>query len=401
MKIGFFGNANNYPFMLARSLRRIGHEVLFIVNSLRQLDRPQNRYKDIPCPYPGWICDVSPFGGWFSAIPSLKRARVIKLLRSCDAVVLNEEGPSLLDLIHRPAVVLLTGTDLEYWANPRTISIAEKEIQRQPIFLRRLIKRAVYKRMILAQRAGLCSAVKVNYFARGLVPYGDALLDEIGLESSQRVFFMMTDTEDIQKVALPNNTPLRVFCATRLNWGRQRPEGANELNYKGSDIMIRGIGLFWRKTGIRLDICIVRKGLHVDETVRLSCEEGLADQITWLEEMTQLEVLEEFKKADIVFEQLGLSVVGMAGLDAMAIGRPIIANGRPEIMRKAIGVESPICQARSPLEVCAQLERLVPNLAERERVADASRKYVEEYFSAERAAHLCLNSLSGTSNHLL
>lgn len=167
----------------------------------------------------------------------------------------------------------------------------------------------------------------------------------------------------------------------------------SELNYKGSDIMIRGLGLFVRTTGIPLDIRLAKKGLHVAETMQLAKEEGIDDQITWLEEMSQREVLEECKQADILFDQLGMSVVGMGGLDAMAVGRPLIANGRPEIVEREIGVPSPICQASTPEEVCAQLKRLTADPDERKRVGLASRRYVEDYFSAERAARICLDYL--------
>ena len=40
MKIGFLGNANNYPFMLARALKRAGHDVRFVVDRKNLLDRP-------------------------------------------------------------------------------------------------------------------------------------------------------------------------------------------------------------------------------------------------------------------------------------------------------------------------------------------------------------------------
>jgi hypothetical protein len=101
----------------------------------------------------------------------------------------------------------------------------------------------------------------------------------------------------------------------------------------------------------------------------------------------------EYKQADIIFEQLGMSTIGMAGLDAMAVGRPIIINGRPEIIEREIGAPFPICQAVTPEDVCHQLQRLVFDKTERERVGSASRKYVEKYCSPEHAAQICLGRL--------
>ena len=110
--------------------------------------------------------------------------------------------------------------------------------------------------------------------------------------------------------------------------------------------------------------------------------------------MSQERFADECRAADIVFDQLGASALGMAGLDAMALARPVIANGRPEVLAPYFGYETPICQAATPDEVAFQLKRLVFNPLERESVGKASRKYVEEYFSTERAARLCLERLS-------
>ena len=132
------------------------------------------------------------------------------------------------------------------------------------------------------------------------------------------------------------------------------------------------------------------------ETVRLVEEEGIASQVTWADEMTQQEVLKEYRSADIVFDQLGKGMISMGCLDAMATGRPVIANGRPGIVETLVGAPAPVCQAETPEEVCAQLLRLVPDRAERERVGFLSRRYVETYFSADRAAKTCLERLNGS-----
>ena len=77
----------------------------------------------------------------------------------------------------------------------------------------------------------------------------------------------------------------------------------------------------------------------------------------------------------------------------MAVGRPLIANGRPEFLDPIAGEPSPICQATTPQEVCAQLERLTSNRELLQRTADASRDYVQRHFSSDRAAQVCLDRL--------
>lgn len=405
MKIGFFGNTNNYPFALARAMRRLGHDVLFIVDRPEPLNRPESRYADISVPYPEWIVDLSPLDLHVPIHPSPSgRSRAIDLLKGCDAVVLNMLGPSLLPEIRRPAVAMLTGSDLEFYANYRFVPYYLRTVRGGflgifTVHLKLYAKDVLFLiRLVSAQREGIRLATAVNYFAKGFVGNGDALLEGIGVPERRRMFFIMTDLDMIRPLPMPRNDVVRIYSVARLTWKtplrRPADEGlTSELDYKGSDVMVRGLGMYVRKTGVPLDIRLVKKGRHVEETMRLAEEEGISGLVTWLEEMTQKDVLEEYARADIVFDQLGNAVIGMGGVDAMAAGRPVIANARPEIMDRVFGVRSPICQASTPEEVCAQLELLVPDAAEREKAGLESRRFAEAHFSPEHAARMCLERL--------
>ena len=391
MKIGFYGNANNYPFMLARALRAMGHEVTFIVTEKIPLDRPEYRYEDVAYPYPSWIHEISP--RWKTIYPTPWRRKCLELLRQCDAVILNQMGPTLLPDIGRPAIVLLTGSDLDYLDLRRKLRMAPLRYQGAR-YLRVLLKELLFPGILRRHRQGIKDAVLISYFYRGLVPEGDRLLDELGIEGSRRTFLQMTEPDLIPYCEPPKNSVVRTFCATRLSSLKYpMPLGATEFDYKGSDIMIRGLGLYFRTTGKRLNIRLVMKGYRLDETMELIAGEGIADQVTWLDEMSQHDVLREFREADIVFEQFGQSCVGMAGWDAMATGRPLIANGRPDILNREVSVPTPICQATTPDDVCAQLIRLVENPRERENVGLQSRDYVNKYYSAQRRAEQCQEKL--------
>ena len=401
MKIGFYGNANNYPFMLARALHAGGHEILFIVTSRDALNRPECRYDDIGLPYPPWIHDFSSRLRWRYLVPGAGQIRVHSLLNSCDFAVLNEEGPALASRLKVPYLVLLTGSNLEVFADPSKAEMLKPQIfTRSPrlgSICRRFIPTGIIHRWLtLPQRAGIAGASAVAYFARGLIPLGDRLLDEIGVKTERRLFLLMADLAINPYTPPPNNPVLRIFCLARLTWRLEAGSDLTELDYKGSDIMIRGIGLFWRKTKVKIDLRLARKGRHLAETGALVATEGLTEQVTWMDELTQKQVRDEYRAADIVFDQLANGVVAMGGLEAMATGRPLIANARPEIIGPIIGESSPVCQASSATEVCAQLERLIFSLDERVRVGLASRRYVEKYFSAEAGARACLARLTSS-----
>jgi glycosyltransferase involved in cell wall biosynthesis len=243
---------------------------------------------------------------------------------------------------------------------------------------------------IQRQQRGIQASLAVRYFPRGLVPAGDHLLDEIGVPDKKRLFLRAIDYSIIKPVAAPHNRAIRVFCATRLTWKLPIEVGRSSLDYKGSDIMIRGLALFYRSTGTALDIQLVRKGLHIKELEALIAEEGLTDQVTWSEEMSLVELDNRFAKSDIVIEQLGGSIIGGTGLRAMAIGRPVIGNAHPEMFEVSGGEEWPICRAKTPSEVCSRLQRLVLDPSERERIGQVARRYVEKHCTNLATAQICL-----------
>lgn len=390
MKFGFFGNTNNSPFMLAEALRDLGHEVCVVVTSQELLHRPESRYPAFKEGYPDWIVDASQLSEWEVITLSQSMASLLDLLSDCDALVLNDTGPSIWPLVRRPAIALLTGSDLEYYGSFATLEArssnwdsaykASAEGQMNLNLLREFIQR---------QREGIREALMVAYMPRGLVPTGDALLDELGVSDAKRVFLRLAELEFVKPTPALHNNPVRIFCATRLTWKLPVEPGRSLLDYKGSDIMIRGLGLFYRRTGVRLDIQLIRKGLHVAETEQLIDDEGLTDQVTWSDEMSLTEVWSQFARCDVVIDQLANSVMGLAGSDAMAAGRPVIGNSRPEIIHEGL----PLCQARTAEEVYVQLNRLVFDRDERERMGALGRAFVEENCSPQRAAQTCLERL--------
>ncbi len=386
MKFGFLGNTNNLPFRFACLLRKMGHSVFFVVTEKELLHRPESRDPEFRQGYPEWIMDVSHLTEWDFMTLHPELASVLSLLSRCDALILNSYGPSLLPFIDRPGIAFLTGSDLSYYANYSSVDSRTSmwaTDYRESAEARHNL--ALLTDFITRQRRGIKKAVAVRYFARGSLPDDDKLLDDMGIPDSRRFFFRSADLDRIQEIPAPHNEPLRVFCGARFTWKLPIEPGRSHLDYKGLDIMIRGLALFHRETATKLDIQFVRKGLHLNETMELIDEEGLADQITWSNEMSLTGFWEACAQADIVFDQLGDGLIGGAGLDAMAIGRPVIANAGPEGFEDLFGEVPPICRAKTPEEVYAQLKRLAFNQDERDRIGRSGRQYMEKYFNPEHA----------------
>ena len=403
MKIGFLGNANNYPFMLARAIKSLGHDVVFVVDSESRLNRPEGRYKEITLPYPPWIIDCSPLDLWQYPKESAKTEQVVRILKGCDALVLNEFGLSLSGRIKKPAFALLTGTDLEVLADPRyvdaCIGVVDESISLlKKIWSWRLMAKQKRRRhhllhLVSAQRSAIHHAVGVHYFPKGMLPNADRLLDELGVDEDRRVFSLPAEIWRNEYAPYPRNRILRLFNVARLQWRKPPGDFICELDYKGTDVLIQGLGLFVRENKIPIEIRLVKKGVDLDITRQLIKEEGIESSVTWRDEMNQNKLYDEYKNADIVSEHFGKGSIGMGAVDAMAVGRPVIANGSPDVFTRALGETPPICHATTAEEVRSQLVRLAADRDLREAIGKQSRSYVEKYCTPEHAARIIMEKL--------
>lgn len=432
LKIGFAGNTNNYPFTLALAFARLGYDIKFLVNSQERLHRPENRYaandyKDIN------ILDVSPLELEYTHGPEKDKLRQVSdFFNDRDVMVLNSHFISMWSLNKIPHIALLTGSDLDYLASEKYVAeFKQKYISERAgyepdslsykllLFVASFLpsdfpdNKVLYSRNRLLkfignaqlynyvqrkrnnQAEGISKSAFILYFPEGLIKSGDATLKQIGAGNTRRVFNLMTDTTEIPYSPLKlHNGAVRIFNVARFNWNpATAPSFFTELDFKGNNKMLEGIALFAKKhPAAKLQLVLVRKGANLSETYKLAEQLGLDKVINWVDELTQKEVLEEFEKSDIVFDQLGTSLVAMGGLDALSVGRPLIANWRPEFFEQYAG-KWPVCQATTPEQVCEWLELLVLEPQKRIEVGEQSRKFVEEKLSSEAFAKRILNAL--------
>lgn len=388
LRIGFVGNTNNYPFLVARAFRDMGHDVVQFVDSAERLNRPEGRYADVSVPYPDWIVDISDHRVRDLLFPTSRRRALRKALAGFDLLVLNGQGLALASDAGLPAFCLLTGSDLEYMANWASLAQEFSSSGKRVGWLRATLSASVFACVVRCQRKSLRRAFGVNYFAKSLAPKGDRLLEALGVSPDRRTAFMLSDVAGIQPRTWPSTAirRLRVFNVARLNWQLPRPEHLSDLDMKGTDVLLKGFAQFVAARHVPAELVLVGKGHDVAPTKALAEQLGIDSVVTWLDEMTQAAVFEQYALADVVAEQFSTSVVGMGGLDAMAAGRPVMANARPEVFEKLIGEKSAVLQATSPQEVCSHLCMLADDPAYRAEVGRKSREYVERHFSPTAAA---------------
>lgn len=395
MKIGFLGNTNNYPFRLAQALRALGHEVKFFVDRppSEPRHRPECHYREVPYPYPDWIREVKPI--------SLKQAvhyrwslrRVLRRFELCEGVILNGVALSVGTLIDCPIIGLLTGSDLDVYANPdllNTLAATPHPLDWLPG--NRLVKRMLFVRFVGLQRAGIAKCCLVDYAIPGLLPDGDRLLDGLGVERNRRTSFMITDMEHLPARGARVDGDFRIFCAMRLQW-KLPAVGVNvsPLDMKGTDVMLEGLRMFLARSHRPAQIRLISIGADAEAAKRYVEELGLAPYVHWLPQLTQAEFLDEMTQADVVMENFGPEgCIGMAGRDAIAMGIPVIASGKSHVFERELGEPLPIYEAQKPDEICARLKEIANDPAAVARHSARARAFALRWFSARRAAERCV-----------
>lgn len=395
VRIGFLGNTNNYPFRLALALRALGHEVVFFVDRPRSepRHRPELHYTEVSYPYPDWIREINPLNLKRIVLQPWTLRSVLHTLNRCDGVVLNGLGLSLGPRIRRPIIGLLTGSDLDVYANPDlvdTLAAGEHPLDWLPGV--NLLKRVLFIRLVRLQRAGISRCCLVDYTIPGILPGGDAMLDEFGIDRKRRESFMLTDLERLPLRRVRNEGILRIFCATRLQWKRSA-SGSNvsPLDLKGTDAMLEGLRLFIGGSKGSIQIRLISFGADAEAAKRYADELGLTPYIYWYPQLNQAEFLDEMAQADVVLENFGPDCcTGMAARDAIAMGIPVIASGKSDLFERELGEPLPIYEAQTPQEICTRLREIVDNPSALAGYSSRARAFASRWFSARRAAERCV-----------
>jgi glycosyltransferase involved in cell wall biosynthesis len=127
-----------------------------------------------------------------------------------------------------------------------------------------------------------------------------------------------------------------------------------------------------------------RKGT---EHVIAACE-GLDADLEIVEGLHHDEARERYEAADIVVEQLNAGWHGIFGLEAMALGKPVLTFLHDEAVRRSeegYGVRVPIVNVTKDT-LHERLAELIADPARRRELGAASRAYVERVHDVDRVA---------------
>jgi glycosyltransferase involved in cell wall biosynthesis len=391
LSINIFGNINNSPLLIAEGLRSLGHTVRLFVNRSDILHRPESKYPIFKDNYPDWILDYS----LLTEIDFIYETELIskladQLQTDADLVILNDQGPSLAKRLNVPHVVLLTGSDLTYYANFETLIIQtrpwETSFKNTPKAREYLVK---LNEFIHRQRQGISTAKVVCFPHRGFSPLGDTLLESIGVSDDHRLHIHISNTDLLEPVALLNNQVLTILSPCRIVFQRESNPDFSNLDFKGTDILLKGYALYCQLGGTG-ELRLIKKGQDITAAAALAAELGIDERIVWLEEMTTYQLHQEMVAADLICDQFGDALPGLVTTDAYALGRPVMANLRNDIFAQVYPQPFPGFNARTPNEVRDWLLACDSDRSLLSALGKSSRIYAEEFLSPQKSAESIL-----------
>ena len=104
-----------------------------------------------------------------------------------------------------------------------------------------------------------------------------------------------------------------------------------------------------------------------------------------LHDVTRETVLDLMQKADIFIDQIILGGYGMATMEAMSLGKPVMAYILPEVFEAGLSQECPIVNS-NPDNFKEQLILLLESSQLRHEIGKRSRAFVEKFHDADKIA---------------
>ena len=185
---------------------------------------------------------------------------------------------------------------------------------------------------------------------------------------------------DYDRLALCNGDHRRVH-EIRAQYGDRLVLFVGVLRYyKGIDVLIRAMA------GVRGHVLLAGRGEERHALTALAQELGVADRVTFAGEVDDAELRALYHAADVfVLPSIDrCEAFGLAQLEAMACGRPVIATQLPTGVRfvNQQDVTGLLVPPRDHVALGAALDRLLGDSALRARMGAAGRDRVQREFGA-------------------
>lgn len=391
---------NNSPLLIAEGFKALGHSVRLVVTRQDMLHRPESKYHELKDNYPDWILDYSRLSDddFANETPLLDEA-IRQLENGVDLVLLNDTGPSIAGRLTVPHVAYLTGSDLTYYANFDSI-VARTRIW-DPVFKRSQQAQTyidVIRGFVERQRDGIRTSRLICFPHRGLSVLGDELLDSIGVQDRNRLHVHISNVDVLAPKPISQNSELTILSGCRIVYRRDCNPALADMDFKGTDILLRGFAQYCQKGG-RGELRLIRKGQDVEAARTLAENLGIDSRIVWLDEMTTHDFHRAMEAADLICDQLGTALPGLVTTDAYALGRPVMGSLRNDILAEVypepfpgfdVGTEEDVADA---LLKCEADRQLLSEMGHR------GREYADRYLGPRRNAERILEQIGQALPH--
>jgi len=231
----------------------------------------------------------------------------------------------------------LLGPFLGYPYVMQTVGSDVADLQFHPWWLRRLV-------LLALRRARVVLASQIRHLP---------ILKDLGLD---HVFLPLPVWEALPEngasACRPKGFDLVFFTCTQFYW-----HGIREIP-KGNDRFLRAFARFI-ESGANACLVAVEHGLDIDEARELIEGLGIVDRVLFRKKATQREISQHYYACDVVVDSFVCGEPGLASLDAMAYGLPVMVYVEADGARLAYQEDvPPVVNVSTEQEILEGLFRL-------------------------------------------
>lgn len=137
----------------------------------------------------------------------------------------------------------------------------------------------------------------------------------------------------------------------------------------------------------------VAKGSVIIKLIIEELKEKFEFDFELLHNIPRNEVLQKMQTCDIFIDQIILGSYGLASIEAMSFGKPVLCYIMPQVFSLGLPEECPILNS-NPQNLKENLSWLISNASERRKIGKRSREYVESYHDVDNIARELLTIFS-------
>lgn len=134
----------------------------------------------------------------------------------------------------------------------------------------------------------------------------------------------------------------------------------------------------------------VVKGTHLlISTLERLKKDGIKFRFKLVEDLSNDQAMEIYRKADIVVDQLRIGWYGVLGVECMAMGKPVLSYIRKDL-RTRLPDDAPIV-ATSPVTIYKDLKKIIESSEKRQELSMRARSFVEAIHDSKRISRMLID----------